>query len=93
MEHKELAERIFCFIKKYAGICPDWTEEDGEDGKYTSPDAYEMISCAELISQGKIPYKCFSEWGSGGYKPYTSKEGKIEHDYLLSEIYKIIKSK
>ena len=32
------------------------------------------------------------EWSSGGYKPYSSKEGREEHDYLVKEIYKIINS-
>jgi len=36
--------------------------------------------------------QCWSEWSGGGYKPYSSKEGKEEHDYLVREIYKIINS-
>lgn len=90
---KELSERIYKFIDKYAGIKPDWCEIEGIDEKYTSPDAYEMLSCAELLQKGLKPKKCFSDWGSGGYTPYTSKEGKQEHDYLVREIYKIINVK
>ena len=86
---KELAERIFTFVEKYAVISPNWDDENGED-KFTSPDVYQMLSCANELQRGNKPSRCFSEWGSGGYKPYTSKEGREEHDYLVKEIYKII---
>lgn len=90
---KELSARILCFLDIYAGIRPDWNEfTDGEDEKFTSPDASQLKYCAEMLEKGLKPDQCWSEWGSGGYKPYSSKEGKKEHDYLVSEIYKIINS-
>lgn len=87
----KLAERIYKFLDKYAGIRPDWNEED-EDEKFTSPDASQMKYCADMLNKGEKPLQCWSEWGGGGYKPYSSKEGREEHDYLVKEIYKIINS-
>jgi hypothetical protein len=90
---KELAERIYKFLNKYAGIRPDWDPEfDDEDDKYTSPDASQMKYCADMLSRELKPLQCWSEWSSGGYKPYSSKEGRAEHNYLVKEIYKIINS-
>ncbi len=90
---ENLAKRILKFIDTYAGVRPDWCEIEGIDEKYTSPDAYEMLYCANELNNNKIPIQCFSEWGSGGYNPYTSKEGKEEHDYLRSKIYDLINKK
>ena len=86
---KNLTERINKFIETYAAISPNW---DGEeiDGKYTAPDVYELLACAELIDKGIKPSKCWSDWGSGAYKPYSSREGRNEHNSLILEIYKII---
>lgn len=89
----ELVERIYKFLDQYAGIRPDWDAEfDEEDEKYTSPDASMMKYCADMIKDGLVPSHCHSDWGSGGYAPYGSKEGIIEHNYLVSEIYKIIRA-
>jgi len=87
---KKLAERIYIFLDKYAGIRPDYDPKlDDEYDKYTSPDAAMLKHCADLLSEGKCPpSRCWSEWGSGGYHPYTSKEGKKEHDELMVEIKK-----
>jgi hypothetical protein len=91
IEMKKLVDRIYQFIDKYAGIRPDWDAQyDDEDDKFTSPDASQMKYCADMISKGLKPQQCWSEWSSGGYKPYSSKEGREEHDYLVKEIYKII---
>jgi hypothetical protein len=88
---EKLAKRIHEFINKYAAISPNYKEEEEDgDNKYTSPDAYELLYCAYELYHGRKPTKCFSEWGSGGYEPYTSKEGKEEHDLLVKEVYKII---
>lgn len=93
MTHIELSERIYKFLDQYAGIRPDWDAEfDNEDEKYTSPDASMMKACADYIKDGLKPPFCHSEWGSGGYKPYSSEEGRKEHDFLVKEIYKIINS-
>ena len=51
-----------------------------------------MKYCADMIGKGLKPKQRWIEWSSGGYKPYSSKEGKEEHDYLVKEIYKIINS-
>lgn len=61
--------------------------------KYTGPDPYEMLSCAELLEKEIAPKKCWSEWSSGCYKPITSKEGQAEHDRLVKEIHKYINPK
>lgn len=88
---ENLANRIKIFIDTYAAISPNWRVDEDVD-KYTAPDIYELLLCAHLLEKGGKPVKCFSDWGSGGYKPYISKEGKEEHDYLVKEIYKIINS-
>lgn len=88
---KNLSSRIYNFLNKYAAISPNWDAEyDADEEKYTCPDASEMRSCADLLSQDITPHKCHSDWGCGGYKPYSSKEGREEHDLLIVEIYKII---
>ena len=83
MEKKELATRIRKFLETYA-------RKDSE-GEWTCPDAYQLEMCADLLEQdqtiSRIPW---SEWGSGGYRPYTSREGQKEHEFLLEEIRKII---
>lgn len=88
----ELSKRIIEFVNKYANIAPDY---DGEyfDEKYTGPDVYQLLDCAELLTQGIKPLMCHSDWGSGCYAPYTSKEGQLLHDELVNEIHKLIKNK
>lgn len=91
---KELADRIYKFLNQYAGIRPDWDAKlDNENDKFTSPDASQMKYCADMLKQGLKPQQCWSEWSGGGYKPYSSREGREEHDCLVSEICKIINSK
>ncbi len=85
----ELAKRIYVFLDTYAGVRPDWDGTDGDD-KYTSPDAFQMKYAADSISKDMKPLQCWSEWSSGGYRPYSSREGRAEHDNLLKEIYQII---
>lgn len=90
----ELAGRIMVFLGKYAKIRPDWDAEyDDEEDKFTSPDASMMKYCADTLYMGEKPLRCFSEWSSGGYVPYSSVEGREEHDALVKEIYDIINSK
>ena len=88
--YKELSERIIKFVDKYAGLNPNYEEDDKNSPRYTSPDTYELLTAADLLSQGIKPKKCFSDWGSGGYKPYLSKEGREEHDAIIKDIYRII---
>ena len=90
---KELSDRIYTFIDNYAGINPNWDPEfDDEDDKFTSPDASQMKYCADMLSRGIKPVRCWSEWSGGGYKPYSSKEGRKEHDYLVKKVNSIINS-
>jgi hypothetical protein len=85
MNKIKLAEKIEVFLKKYAGRCPDNTKE------YTSPDAYALSYCAlRLKNNDRIDTVPWSEWGSGGYKPYSSQEGKKEHEEIMTEIEQII---
>lgn len=91
---KELAQRIYSFLDKYAAIKPDFDSEyDDDHEKYTSPDASQMRYCADILSKGVIPSQCWSEWSGGGYKPYSSKEGQEEHNQLIKEIYQLINLK
>ena len=87
---KELSDRIYKFLKDWAHIRPHWKEGDEVDEKYTSPDAYELLYAADMLKQGKHPVKCFSEWGSGGYGPYSAKHGRALHDALVKEVYQYI---
>ena len=63
--------------------------------EWSSPDACLIETAAtQLLSEIptdeiRIP---FSEWGSGGYKPYSDKKAKDWHDSLLSRIEKLIRS-
>ncbi len=94
MSHLDLARRIYAFLDTYAKTRPDFDEVyDDEDDKFTSPDASELKYCADTLSIGTKPSRCFSEWSSGGYGPYRSVEGREEHDELVKEIYKIINGK
>ncbi len=83
-----LAARIEMFIEKYAAISPNYKGEFDE--KYTGPDPYQLVAAAELLKQGTKPTHCFSEWGSGCYKPYTSAEGREEHKNIVTRVYQII---
>lgn len=89
---KELAERIWCFVETYASISPNWDDENGED-KFTGPDVYQLIQTANMLHREQKPLRCWSEWGSGCYTPYSSKEGRKEHDEIMIEVNKIINSK
>lgn len=90
-EKKILAQRIYNFLEKYAGINPNFDPEHDEDHeKYNSPDASQMRYCADMLSQDNKPLRCWSEWSNGGYKPSNSMEGRKEHDELVELIYEII---
>lgn len=84
-----LSKEIRTFVEEYAGVRPDYDPTlDSIDEKYTSPDAYQMLLAADELDAGRV-YVPFSQWGSGGYKPYTSKEGRRIHDDLIERITKI----
>lgn len=85
MNKNQLIKEIREFLKTYAKKSADNPEE------YNSPDAYLLEMAAnELEINDSISRYPFSEWGSGGYGPYTSKEGQKIHDDLLKEISKFI---
>lgn len=86
-----LIQRIDNFINKYAAISPNYSK--GETDKFTGPDPYQFLMVANMLERGEKPKQCFSDWGSGCYKPYTSKEGREEHDAIIKEVYKIINGK
>jgi hypothetical protein len=81
-DKKTLAKRIRKFLDTYA-------KKDAEGAEWNSPDAYELERCIRELETGVILKAPFSEWGSGGYYPYTSKEGQKEHDEILKEIKKL----
>ena len=79
MSKKRLAKRIRVFLKTYA--------KKTEDGEWNSPDAYQLEACANILETDELPHAIpFSEWGSGGYYPYTSKAGQREHSQILVKI-------
>lgn len=85
-----LVNRIYAFLDKYACIRLDFNHlYDDKNEKYTSPDASIMKHCADMISKGYKPDNCWSDWSSGGYQPYASKEGRQEHDDIRHEINNI----
>lgn len=87
---KQLAQKIRDFIQKYAKVSPNWDKandpNDEDGGKYTGPDPYQLIAAADLIESGRKPIRCWSDWGSGCYGPYSDREGRKLHDEILSEI-------
>lgn len=92
--NKKLAKRIYKFLDKYAAIKADYDPDFEEDtDKYASPDATMLRICADRLAAGLSlkTLRCWSEWGSGGYRPYASKEGRAEHDDLVLQIQKLIK--
>lgn len=89
-----LANRIYKFLDKYAGIKADYDPEyDSDDEKYSSPDAAMLRYFADSLMKGNVVDRCWSEWSGGGYKPYSSREGRNEHDDIMSQVYKMIKSR
>ena len=89
---KELATIIYKFLEKYAKIRPDFDPEfDDDNEKYTSPDASILRYCADVLNECKVPNMSYSSWESGGYAPYNSHEGRIEHDCIISDIRNIMK--
>jgi len=90
----ELSKRIMEFIAKYAKISPNFNkDDDDDDDKYTGPDPYQLVYCAEQLKNGLYPTRCFSEWSSGCYKNISSKDGFDEHQKIVLEVYAIINSK
>jgi hypothetical protein len=84
----EIAARIDAFLAEYG-------KRSADDGKeWSSPDASELEACSTVLKSGKFPSRYpWSEWGSGGYGPYTSKQGRREHDDILKVLGNIIEAK
>lgn len=91
VDMQALAQRIYRFLEAYAAIRGDYDPEyDDEEDKYASPDASMLKGAADLLMAGQMPKRCWSEWGSGGYRPYASAEGRLEHDALVAELSKLM---
>jgi len=75
-----LADLIQEFLQEFAG-------RDAQDPQeYSSPDAAELDRFARQLRTDAPPKTIappFSDWGSGGFKPYTSKRGRWIHDGLV----------
>jgi len=96
MNNLDLAEKIDLFLTQYADIKPDYDPEfDDEEDKFTSPDASELALVSKLIKEQLVVPKdltVHSNWGSGGYSPYTSDEGQKKHNEILKEVGIFLKS-
>jgi hypothetical protein len=84
----ELVDKIDGFLKEFAGRMPE--ESDGKE-YYTSPDAYELEhASAVLRAGGSLDRMPWSEWGSGGYKPYSSAEGRMMHEEIMGSLRSLV---
>lgn len=93
----QLADDIDKFVDKYASLSPNFEpeSEDDIDGKYTGPDVYELLRCAQDLREGRKPVSCNSSWMSGCYyiRPGNKEEvGRYEHDFLVKTVYTVINS-
>ncbi len=79
---KELAIRIRKFLDTYA------VKPTHLDGQFNGPDPSMLEHAADCLEQGIEPDRVWSEWGSGCYKPYSSTEGRKEHDEIIKELSK-----
>lgn len=75
-----LAQRIRNFLSIYGKRAADDPRE------WNGPDPACLEMAADILESGEKPNVPFSEWSSGCYKPYFSKEGKEEHDAILKAI-------
>jgi hypothetical protein len=81
-----LADRIDKFLETYGKKDAIYEEE------WSSPDACELEYVSDCMKMnGQITRLPWSEWGSGGYGPYTSKEGRTEHDAIIKLISVLVK--
>lgn len=87
MSSQDLAFLIRRFLKIYAKRSADDPQE------WSCPDAYALETAAtELENFGDLSRIPFSEWGSGGYGPYTSEIGRAEHEDILTACKKFLKT-
>lgn len=84
----ELADEIMRFLDKHANSSASYDPETDEPGdRYSSPDACELHVAAERLRRGMgIDRSPWSEWGSGGYSPYTDKTARAWHDDLVEKV-------
>jgi transcriptional regulator with XRE-family HTH domain len=86
VDAKAVAARIRAFLAKYGKRAAD------DETLWSSPDASELEGVAQLLEADLMPSRYpWSEWGSGGYGPYSSKEGKAEHDEILRLVGEVLK--
>lgn len=80
----DLAAEIRQFLSQYA------TRSANDPEMYSSPDAHQLEAFANLLeSDHEIDlnkHYPFASWGSGGFKPYTSREGRRWLDEILDKI-------
>lgn len=83
-----LAEEIMRFLDKHAKSSASYDPEvDDPEERYSSPDASELHAASVRLSRGEgYDRHPWSDWGSGGYGPYTDKEAKAWHDELVRKI-------
>jgi hypothetical protein len=87
-DETELADEIMRFLDKHANSAACYDPEHDEPGdRYSSPDACELHVAAERLRRGigidRVPW---SDWGSGGYSPYTDKNASAWHADLVEKI-------
>jgi len=76
-----LASEIDQFLQQHAKM------DASEPEEYSSPDAGLLKAAADsLRNSGTISSIPFSDWGSGGYKPYLDKKARAWHDSLLAKL-------
>lgn len=83
----DLSNRILRFLEKYAGVRPDYDPNfDNIEERFTSSDAGCLFYAAYQLDNDFPVSPFISSWESGGYTPYGSKEGRKEHDEIISQI-------
>jgi hypothetical protein len=80
-EHKQLAADIHSFLAKHG------KRSAHEPDEWNCPDAGELESAAHDIHNGvKLPRVPWSDWSSGGYRPYNDPKARKAHDDLIHRI-------
>ena len=83
-EDVKLADRILKFLDIYGVKEPsNLTQSESLFPHWNGPDSSMLEAFANALLQCRKLFYPHSEWGSGCYKPYTSTEGKTEHDEIL----------
>jgi hypothetical protein len=83
----ELANEISRFLAKHAKISPNFDPNyDLLVEKYASPDASMLQFAVAMLMIGQKPTYINSDWGSGGYAPYTDKDGEKWHNEILQKL-------